>query len=542
MTNIKKVGKSKESMKMTLMVLKYMFSMVLTLIAMVNNDNLIYLIVGLVELTLIMVMSNILMKKKMLGYIVNIILMLLYNAQMMVLMFASSYISMVMLTNLNSIEALSGKAGIYITSVVLLFIFSVLPIRRVEVEHGDSYRWLSGFLCIELAITMVLGNMYSPIYGYCDLVIEQYRSIKMKQTIANSKDISTNLYNEGVKDYKIKDARLPNQPNVILIFTEGLSQNIISDERNIMPTVKFIQDNSISFTNYYNHTFATYRGLIGQLYSGYQMSDLDSNSLISLQSVMHNQGYRTTFINTEPYNQEFSRYVKNFEFDELLGEDYKYNGMSDTISDKDAYNLLYDTAIEYSESNEPFFIAMYTFGTHASLDSCNEKFGDGSNPELNKFFDVDCQFGEFMNKFHNSVLAEDTIIVFTADHATYQDDSYNVTFPDHIRKNVALDEIPLFIYYRGMVAGHIDVNGRNSLCLAPTILDYLDISAPNYFLGTSLYTEEVGSIAETTHTYLDVYLSTKNGEISTMNPKESQQFTILLQDYYITKERIADEK
>ena len=42
------------------------------------------------------------------------------------------------------------------------------------------------------------------------------------------------------------------RPNVILIFTEGLSKNIIEDERNIMPNVKALQEESISFENYFN--------------------------------------------------------------------------------------------------------------------------------------------------------------------------------------------------------------------------------------------------------------------------------------------------
>ena len=56
-----------------------------------------------------------------------------------------------------------------------------------------------------------------------------------------------------------------------------MSQHIIDDERNITPNIKELQSKSLSFSNYYNHTFATYRGIIGQLYSGYQLDNSDQN-------------------------------------------------------------------------------------------------------------------------------------------------------------------------------------------------------------------------------------------------------------------------
>ena len=70
-----------------------------------------------------------------------------------------------------------------------------------------------------------------------------------------------------------KPNNLPESPNVILIFVEGMSQHIIDDERNIAPNIREVQSKSLNFKNYYNHTFATYAGIIGQLYSGYQLQN-----------------------------------------------------------------------------------------------------------------------------------------------------------------------------------------------------------------------------------------------------------------------------
>jgi len=92
-----------------------------------------------------------------------------------------------------------------------------------------------------------------------------------------------------------------------------------------------------------------------------------------------------------------------------------------------------------------------------------------------------------MERFEASTLAEDTLVVITADHATYADKAFLKSFPDTPRAHMEMDRVPLVVYYRGMAPETVDVGGRNSLDLAPTLLDYLDISAPNLFLGDSLF-------------------------------------------------------
>lgn len=91
--------------------LKYFFSVVLTFAAVYKIGRTDYLMAGILELFCIFVLSNLLLHIKVIGQIVNTLLLLLYNVQMAVLMFANSYITMVMLTNLDSVKALSGKAG-----------------------------------------------------------------------------------------------------------------------------------------------------------------------------------------------------------------------------------------------------------------------------------------------------------------------------------------------------------------------------------------------------------------------------------------------
>jgi hypothetical protein len=286
-------------------------------------------------------------------------------------------------------------------------------------------------------------------------------------------------------------ASLGEQPNIILLLTEGFSQDIVEYPKKVAPNIAAYQKKSLNFTNYYNHTFATYRGVIGQLYSGHQFNDMDENHLVSLQSVLEERGYTTTFINVEPQKEDWTQYVHNLGFQNVVGEDVEpLKGIADTLSDKQAYELLYDTVEEQNRTGKPSLTVMYTFGTHVSLDSTDRKFGDGKDPVRNRCYNLDYQFGQFMKKYRKSDFADNTIVIFTTDHASYADNSYRGAFPGKRRKSRVCSRIPFFIYYPGIRPQTIDVKGRNSLDMTPTVLDYLQVSADNYFLGCSLLSPE----------------------------------------------------
>lgn len=159
---------------------------------------------------------------------------------------------------------------------------------------------------------------------------------------------------------------------------------------------------------------------------------------------------------------------------------------------------------------------------------------------LNRFHNLDYWFGQFMEKFNNSALAEDTIIVFTADHSVYADADYYYAYPDSTRIAYGMDKIPLFIYHAGIVPQQIDVEGRNSLDMAPTILDYLDISAPNYFLGETLFfSKSNGNNYDTVYYDGGEIWSSNLGEIQELSDTNKQEFLERLQKYFAAKTQTA---
>lgn len=543
-------------------VVKYAFCALLILLSLKTTGDVEYVVVSALELLLIAGFCNFLVKRwRIVAQVLNDLLVLFFNVQMLVLLFGNSYLQLVMLSNLNFIEDLGGKALEYGLGVVLLLAFSFLPITGISLPdqcyvtlklqpkktaaHMETvaYRnrltvpsYAFGVVLLYLAAMFSLGPDFSPGYSYGDLVAQSIKMNELKQATSSSNNAADDFYKEEVTNYRAKDEQLGARPNVILIFTEGLSQSVVEDERNIMPNLREFESSSLFFENYYNHTFATLRGLIGQLYSGYQMDNNDTNSLVSIMDVFEANLYETAFINTEPANTDFCEYLNALGFEEMLGSvEDKKEGASDSYSDRQAYELLFDTAESLNSSSKSFFLSVYTFGTHASLDSTDEIYGDGSNAMLNKFYDLDYQFGEFLDKFNESSLSDNTIIVFTTDHCTYGEADFATTFPETERAAEMCDRVPLCIYYKGIEPEVIDAKGRNTLDLAPTILDYLDMSAPNFFLGSSLFSSTAHGSAETTFNEEALFYSTKRAQIRDLTSTEQREAESIVRRYYAAR-------
>ena len=474
-------------------VLKYGFAIMVTLMAARAASDWRILAMGLVELCLIWTFSNALLNwVPALGHVAHFFLLLLFDAQMLVMHFGNSFITLLMLENLVSVEDLSGSFRTYLMLGVPMAIILLLPMPVLRLrDKRNTWRMPCAALALWAIGLLAIGRYSAPLYQSAALAKSAVEVKLLRRTVENpEEDYRAMYYREELGDYRPKPEALPEQPNVVVIFIEGLSQSIVEDSRNIMPNIAALEKRTLFFDNYYNHTFATYRGLISQLYSGYQFSDLDSNALVSLHSILHDAGYHTAFINTEPNNALFTDYLERMGFDDFISNPEWVTQAYETLDyvvDKVAYEKLFDTIEEQHAQGGPFFTAMYSLGTHVSLDSPDEKFGDGSDAELNKFYNLDCQIGAFMERFEASELARDTVVVITTDHATYADKAFKDSFPDYKRRYTSMDRMPMMIFHQGIEPEIVDAGGRNSVDMAPTILDYLDMSAPNYFLGESLF-------------------------------------------------------
>lgn len=332
----------------------------------------------------------------------------------------------------------------------------------------------------------------------------------------------TSVYTTALPFAPVGRIVLPGKPNVIVVFTEGLSARLIGAYGGIYPdltpNIDRLASRSMLVENYFNHTAPTYRGLIGQLSSGYAYADgggengweQGDNKLFlstirrqTLPRILDHHGYDSYFFSPHVGDRPFTLMLRSLGFDRiytyesigrgLLEGHFRTRAESGALEDESLFAGLTEFLRQRAESDnqEPFFVATYNIGTHAFID-INKRgdvaYEDGSKPFLNKLHNYDAAFGKFLNYFVASPFAENTILVFTADHAAYPDLMYRAVAGRGL-KPYFFDRIPLLIYDPvHLLSGTFDALGRNSLDLAPTVLHLLGVSdASNSFLGRSLF-------------------------------------------------------
>jgi hypothetical protein len=305
---------------------------------------------------------------------------------------------------------------------------------------------------------------------------------------------------------------LPKQPNVIVVFTEGMSARWMESyggvNAGLMPNLDRLAGQSLQFTSYYNHTAATFRGLRGQLTSGHQTEDgynkngtgigqrdisqdIIAVSRVSVPEILRPQGYRSLFfLSQEEY---LNKMIESLGFDRTLGRDYLFDtylrkpgqdAPPAHLSDAQLFDAML-AELQTQPTDKPFFAAVYNFQTHAFLDG-EEKYGDGGNLMLNQFHTYDRDIGRFIEQFLASPLHDNTVLVVTSDHSTFPS-PFAIKADGRIPRYF-VDTIPLLIHWKGVEHRKIDLRGKNSLDLAPSILSLLGVrKAHNLFMGCTIF-------------------------------------------------------
>ncbi len=91
---------------------------------------------------------------------------------------------------------------------------------------------------------------------------------------------------------------------------------------------------------------------------------------------------------------------------------------------------------------KPLFLSAYTLEIHSWVDV--SKYGN--NYTLNALHNLDYYFGKFINYIETSKYKDNTIVVFTSDHAHHYEDSY-IQLIDKSYRKYFVDRVPLIIHY-----------------------------------------------------------------------------------------------
>jgi phosphoglycerol transferase MdoB-like AlkP superfamily enzyme len=479
---------------------------------------------------------------------------LIYAAQIYSLYTSGNFITVLAIQN--SAEArIVRKGSMYLTFALaaawwLLFVTGyvldgkVTPAREGVGQPARANAWRIGLSVVLLIVlarlfglqrdTGVLeaGYRQAPLTAFARSYYDAKRSaashsVDGVDAIARGYPlVKSSIYNAALP-FKSK-GDISSAPNVIVIFTEGTSARLLGcyggTYPGLTPNIDRLARVSMRVTNYYNHTAATYRALQGQMVSGYPAAGgdddtgagsneggeqaLSSSRYRSISMILHDNNYKTYFISPHHNSVGLNTLLRNLSFDKVYSfEDVardvvpgnRLYFVEGALSDNDVFlalhNLMNTNAL--GGSGHPFFIGLYNFGTHAFLDIMpnGEKYGDGSNATLNKLHNYDQALGKFLDYFFASPYAKNTILIVTADHATYPEQAFRSVAGDDYRP-LFVDRVPLIIYDpTHQLPAVYDAQGSTSIDFAPTLMHLLGVQrADNSFLGISLFERDKGSM------------------------------------------------
>ena len=400
-------------------------------------------------------------------------------------------------------------------------------VKRIEIKEKINIKIvIFCLLCFCILCTHTV-RCYSPAISLVNNCLEVF---SLKNNISKKLSLEDFLSNKSNKEYPfLKNSVYDNDkyfkkdintPNVIIIFIEGISTKFVgcyeNNFENITPNIdKFASnENTCKFDNYYNHTAATFRGIIGTLssaypyYGGYKNGvgwEENNNSDIykqikysSLPKILNKFGYKSIMFSPHVNKSAFDNMIRMLGFSEIFSAQRNSEELLGTyqyfdeyaLSDKGIFLSLKQYLAKHENEESTKFICLYNIGSHAlkDIDKTGKKYGDGNNKILNRIHNVDYELGQILDYFYASSYAKNTYLIITTDHCTYSEPAYKELFSKE-PIYCFMDRIPLLIYspFKNLPK-NIDANFRTSLDFAPTILNLLDIkNAENSFLGYSLF-------------------------------------------------------
>jgi phosphoglycerol transferase MdoB-like AlkP superfamily enzyme len=284
--------------------------------------------------------------------------------------------------------------------------------------------------------------------------------------------------------------------NVVIIILESFSKEysgFLGGGNGYTPCLDLMLANSLVFPNAYANGTQSYEAmpaiiagipsLMDRPYSGSNYAD---NIIESLPRLLEQEGYHTSFFHGgNNGTMGFNNFARVAGVKLYIGRD-EYN----IDADFDGHWGIWDEPfLQYFAKRlnafpQPFFTSVFTLSSHHPYnvpDKYRNRFKEGALPILKSIRYADYAMGEFFKTARQMPWYNNTLFLFTADHAAQAVERiYNST--------TGMYSIPIAFYcpsdttlkgINNTIAQQIDI--------MPTILNYLGYQKPFFAFGESLF-------------------------------------------------------
>ena len=422
----------------------------------------------------------------------------------------------------NKISSIIHSFWMFKIPIMLSLIFiTVIQINTLVYDNIPLSSLLLGPLTssVNLLVKPIITTYYNQVQ------YNQYYNIANQKKYPLEHNINSSKYSSNYIP-KLKN------PNILILFIEGTSADLLdiyNPNLQMTPCISKLSEKSLVIDNYFNHTAATVRGLTGQLTSSYSRLKpaartkndrfLDPNlengfwiarqlfengnisnkdSLAKIINLGTSKKYSTQIIHPESQNSVLHGILNTLNFDSVDGKENIENIITESINNrwqkdfvKDQFVLQYtlDAVNKKNRENKPWLIVAYTVGTHSYAPPSNSDIAFKTEKYVTQRVEsIDYDLCGFINGLDNTHFFDENILVITTDHALFPE-------PDYVNMHESSDyvpsfvsRVPLIIRAPNIYPGRLDVSGRNSVDLLPTVLDLVEMGdIPVHFAGRSLF-------------------------------------------------------
>lgn len=314
------------------------------------------------------------------------------------------------------------------------------------------------------------------------------------------KQVQNYLQRKGVADIspiarKVEREGVPNRKNVVLIFMESMSANLMGSfgsDKKLTPYLDSLYRQSLSFERFYSSGIHTNHGIYSTLFSfpAIMKRNAMKGSVIpvysGLPTVLKDNGYCNLFFMThESQYDNMNAFLRTNGFDEIYAqENYPSEKVVNSFGVQDDFMYQYALPIlnEKADTGEPFFTVLLSISNHPPyvIPPYFHPHSEKLEEQIVEY--ADWSIRQFMDAAEKQPWFDNTIFVFLGDHGKM------VGTPE-CEMPQSYNHIPLMIYGKDIpptvhngFGGQIDV--------APTLLGMLNMSYLQNNFGVNLLEEE----------------------------------------------------
>lgn len=314
------------------------------------------------------------------------------------------------------------------------------------------------------------------------------------------KQVQNYLQRKGVADIspiarKVEREGVPNRKNVVLIFMESMSANLMGSfgsDKKLTPYLDSLYRQSLSFERFYSSGIHTNHGIYSTLFSfpAIMKRNAMKGSVIpvysGLPTVLKDNGYCNLFFMThESQYDNMNAFLRTNGFDEIYAqENYPSEKVVNSFGVQDDFMYQYALPIlnEKADTGEPFFTVLLSISNHPPyvIPPYFHPHSEKLEEQIVEY--ADWSIRQFMDAAEKQTWFDNTIFVFLGDHGKM------VGTPE-CEMPQSYNHIPLMIYGKDIpptvhngFGGQIDV--------APTLLGMLNMSYLQNNFGVNLLEEE----------------------------------------------------